>query len=259
MSAATDAAQTSLNNFQQLGSGDAMNTANQQYDVGGSQTRLSALKGIVGNLQSSVDAVDPSVTGRTSGTFTTEGQRSALVAKETAPIATNLSKQQGALTSEQGDLTNKQQLASSMATALLSDNKQQYQRLLDQYNSSAAQDAQAEQKREYEATLAENKRQADLTNSQEQAKIAAARVSASSPTAAQQQQQNISQLGSALSGAAGKDGYVSPQSYAAAKRDWIAQGYSSNAFDTTFAAFRNPYAGDTQNGAKRSKADYAVG
>lgn len=163
MSAATDAAKSALTGYQSLGSDQAMQQANTQYDVGGSQTRLSALKGIVGNLQSSVEAVDPSVTGRTSGTFTTEGQRSALVSKEQAPILTNLNKQQGALTSEQGDLTQKQTLASQMASALLSDDKQKYQRLLDQYNASTAQDAADEQKRQYEANLAEQKRQFDIS------------------------------------------------------------------------------------------------
>jgi hypothetical protein len=259
MSVATDAASSALQSYQALGSNDALNTANQQYDVGGSQTRLSALKGIVGNLQSSVEAVDPSVTGRTTGNFTTDAQRSALVSKEQAPILGNLNKQQGALTSEQGDLTQKQTLASQMATALLSDDKAKYQRLLDTYNQSSARDAAAEQQRQYESDLAEKKREANLTDQQEQAKLAAARISASTPSSAQVQANAVSSLGGALRNAAGKDGYVSPQSYAAAKRDWIGQGYSSNAFDSTFAAFRNPYAEDVNNGAKRSKADYAVG
>jgi len=148
MSAATDAAKSALSSYQAVGSDTALKQANDQYDVGGSQTRLSALKGIVGNLQSSVEAVDPSVTGRTSGTFTTEGQRQALVNKERAPIMGDLNKQQGALTSEQGDLTQKQTLASQMASALLGDDKAKYQRLLDQYNQSSAEDATAEQKRQ---------------------------------------------------------------------------------------------------------------
>jgi len=67
-----------------------------------------------------------------------------------------------------------------------------------------------------------------------------------------------SSIGGALQQSAGRDGYVSPQDYAAAKRDWISQGYSSAQFDSAFAGFRNPYAEDTVNGAKRSKADYAV-
>ena len=252
MSAATDAAKANLNSYQALGSDTAMNQADAKYDVSGSQTRLSALKGIVGNLQSSVEAVDPSVTGRTAGTFTTEGQRSALVSKEQAPILGQLSKQQGALTSEQGDLTTKQGLAAQMASALLNDDKSKYQRLLDSYNASTAQDATDEQKRQFEVTKAEQARQFDVSTAQA-AKAAAAK------SAAGGQQQIVSQLNNALGGAAGKDGYVSPQAYAAAKRDWLSQGLSSQAFDSTFSAYRNPYTEDVKNGAKRSKADYAVG
>lgn len=252
MSAATDAAKANLNSYQALGSDTAMNQADTKYDVSGSQTRLSALKGIVGNLQSSVEAVDPSVTGRTAGTFTTEGQRSALVAKEQAPILGNLGKQQSALTAEQGDLTSKQGLAAQMASALLNDDKARYQRLLDQYNASTAQDTADEQKRQFEVTKAEQARQFDVSTAQ------AAKASAAK-SASGGQQQIVSQLNSALSNAQGRDGYVSPQAYAAAKRDWMSQGLSSSAFDSTFAGYRNPYSEDQKNGAKRSKADYAVG
>ena len=162
---AADAARSALQSYQALGSDQAMKQADTQYGVGDSQTRLSALKGIVGNLQSQVEAVDPSVTGRTSGTFTTEGQRQALVSKESAPILGNLGKQQGALTSEQQDLTQKQGLASAMASALLSDDKARYQRLLDQYNAATAQDTADEQKRQFEVQRAEQARQFDISES----------------------------------------------------------------------------------------------
>lgn len=177
---AADAAKSALQSYQSLGSDQAMQKANTEYGVGESQTRLSALKGIVGNLQSQVEAVDPSVTGRTSGTFTTEGQRQALVSKESAPILGNLGKQQGALTSEQQDLTQKQGLASAMASALLSDDKARYQRLLDQYNAAVAQDAAAEQKRQFEVTKAEQKRQFDAQLAQSAKASAAKSASAAS-------------------------------------------------------------------------------
>lgn len=186
-SAGTDAAKAALGSYTALGSQDALNTANNNYDVGGSTARLSALKGIVGNLQNSVEAVDPSVTGRTSGTFTTEGQRQALVSKEQAPILGNLNKQQSAYSSEQQDNTQKQALASQMAAALLSDDKNKYQRLLDQYNQSSAEDAAAEQRRQadvqaqqFQQTLAENKRQADMSAAQARENAAASSKSAAS-------------------------------------------------------------------------------
>jgi hypothetical protein len=181
MATATDAAKSALQSYQSLGSDQAMQQADAKYGVGDSQTRLSALKGIVGNLQSQVEAVDPSVTGRTSGTFTTEGQRQALVAKESAPILGNLGKQQSALTSEQQDLTSKQGLASAMASALLSDDKARYQRLLDQYNAATAEDSAVEQKRQFEVTKAEQARQFNVQAAQS-AKNAAKSATGSSST-----------------------------------------------------------------------------
>lgn len=182
MSAATDAAASALQTYKPLDSGTAINTANDQYGVGEGNTRLSALKSIVGNLQSSVEAVDPSVTGRTSGTFTTEGQRSALVNKERAPIMGYLNKQQAAESTAQADVTQKQGLASAMASALLSDDKQKYQRLLDQYNSSTARDAADTAKIQHDQQMAEQKRQFDVTTAAN-AKASAAKSAGSNKAA----------------------------------------------------------------------------
>lgn len=138
---------------------DIYSSANTQYDVGGGQQRVSALNGQVGNLQSSLDAVDPSVTGRTSGTFTTEAQRSALVGREQAPIATNLSRTQSNLGTQQQNLSTSQGLASQLASAMIGQDQTKYQGLLDQYNAAKAAEAAAEAQREWEAQQAEASRQ----------------------------------------------------------------------------------------------------
>ena len=151
----------SLQAFKPRSNDEIMNTSNAKYDIAGSTQRLSSLRGLVGNLQSSVEAVDPSVTGRTSGNFVTEGQRSALVNKEQAPILGSLAKQQGALGQEQQSFQTSSTLASQMASALMSQDKDAYSRLLDQYNAATASEAEAERKRQYNETLAEQKRQFD--------------------------------------------------------------------------------------------------
>jgi len=181
----TTAAKAALDSYKQVSSTDAMNQADAKYGVQDSQTRLSSLKGLVGNLQSAVEAVDPSVTGRTSGTFTTEAQRSALVNKERAPILGDLAKQQSAYSDEQGTLNQKQALSSQMASALLSDDRQRYQQLLDAYNRSAAEDAAAEQKRQWEAQQAEAKRQFDLELAQKQAASRSSGSGSSTPSVSQ--------------------------------------------------------------------------
>lgn len=164
----------SLTAFKPRSSQDVMGEAEKKYDLEGSRTRLSSLRGLVGNLRSSVEAVDPSVTGRTSGTFTTEGQRQALVSKERAPILNDLSEQQGALGEEQQNFNTSQGLATQMASALMNEDHTTYQRLLDQYNAATAAEAAAEQKRQAEAAMAEQRRQFDA---QQQAAARAAKSS----------------------------------------------------------------------------------
>lgn len=163
MSPDTSAALASVQNFKQLDPNQAISQANDTYGVAGNQTRLSALQGLVGNLQNSVEAVDPSVTGRTSGTFTTEGQRSALVSKERAPILTSLAKEQQATTGAQNALSTSQSLAGNLASALLSGDKTKYQQLLDTYNAADAQDKQATAKAEADRTFQEQQRQFNVS------------------------------------------------------------------------------------------------
>lgn len=136
--------------------GDYIKQANDQYGVSGLQGNVSNLQGLVGNLQNAVAAVNPSVTGRTSGNFTTEGQRSALVNREQAPILTNLGQQQTGLTNAQSNLSNAQGLSSQMASALMQGDQAKYQGLLDQYNAAESAD-------QYNRTLAEQQRQFNLT------------------------------------------------------------------------------------------------
>lgn len=155
MSPTTASAQSALSSYNAPSAQDVLSQANNQYGVGADQTRVSDLRGAVANLNSSLEAVDPSVTGRTSGTFTTEAQRSALVNKEQAPIQQNLSDRGTDLSNASSDLNQATGNAGTLAGAIMSQNQQQYQKLLDQYNAATAQDTQAEQTREFNASLAE--------------------------------------------------------------------------------------------------------
>lgn len=77
--------------------------------------------------------------------------------------------------------------------------------------------------------------------------IAIARAQASTrssttknPTAAQNTQAGVSALARELAGMAGKDGYVSPQTYAEGKREWVMAGFSSKSYEDYFSGFKNP-------------------
>lgn len=128
---------------------NVLTDAQNKYDIPGFTTRLSNLRGLVGNLTSSAEAVDPSVRGRTAGGFVTEGQNQALVNKERAPILSDLSKQQGALSTEQQGYDTANSLAGGMASAVLTQDQNTYQQLLDQYNAANARDVAAEQTRQF--------------------------------------------------------------------------------------------------------------
>lgn len=132
---------------------DIMKEAEAKYDIPGFTDRLSRLRSLVGNLTSSVEQVDPSVTGRTSGSLTTEAQRSALVNRERAPILGDLSKQQGALGREQEGFSLASSLADKYGSGLIQEDERSYQSLLDQYNAAQAAEQAAEAKRQFEENL----------------------------------------------------------------------------------------------------------
>lgn len=114
--------------------------ANQQYGVDAANKQVSGLQTTIGNLQNAASAVAPSVAGRTSGTFTTQGQRDALVNREQAPIYTQLNQQGQQLGQAQTAQSQAQGMASQMAQSLASQDQQKYQTLLDQYNAANAAD-----------------------------------------------------------------------------------------------------------------------
>lgn len=142
---------------------DYISKANTQYNIPQDQQEVTGLQGTLNNLTSSLQAVAPSVIGRTSGTFTTAGQQSALVNKEQAPIATNISNTGTSLSTAQGTQSHDEQLASQMVQALLGQDATKYQGLMDSYNASTDAEKAAEQKREFDAQAAEQAREFNLT------------------------------------------------------------------------------------------------
>lgn len=117
-----------------------LDTANQKYGVDAANSQVSGLQSTIGNLQNAAAAVAPSVTGRTTGTFTTQGQRDALINREQSPIITNLNQQGQQLGQAQSAQQQAQSMASQFASGLASQDQQKYQSLLDQYNAANAAD-----------------------------------------------------------------------------------------------------------------------
>jgi hypothetical protein len=94
----------------------------------------------------------------------------------------------------------------------------------------------------YQRTAAENEksRQASARSSSGGGVSVSAAKYADEQNQANAQKQAVTALGGALSKVTGGDGYVSPNDYNAAKREWASAGYDSGSFDRYFAGFRNP-------------------
>lgn len=82
-----------------------LSDAEQRLGVGQVRNNVQNYRGTVANTERLLDQVDPSVTGRTAGTFTTEAQRSALVRKERQPIGEELVTQRQSLSDESANLS----------------------------------------------------------------------------------------------------------------------------------------------------------
>jgi uncharacterized small protein (DUF1192 family) len=149
-------------------SADILNEAMTRYGVPEIRQRVSGLRTTLGNTEAALNAVDPSVTGRTSRSLVTEAQRQRMVANERAPIAQQYGEQSGALTTESSNLTDAERAAQTLAQGNISDYTTGRSALQNQYESAYAREQnalqQAEATRQYNETLAEQKRQANLSS-----------------------------------------------------------------------------------------------
>lgn len=134
--------------------------AQQKYGVSGLGSQLDALRSMTGNLQTSIKNVDPSVTGRTQGSLVTEAARNAIVNNERAPLMDQLGTTNQNLSATQGDYDRATGLASNYANSILQNDQDTYGKLFGQYQTSLQAEQQAaadaEKKREFDASLAES-------------------------------------------------------------------------------------------------------
>lgn len=157
-------------------SADILNEAMTSYGVPEIRSRVAGLRTTLGNTEAALNAVDPSVTGRTSRSLVTEAQRQRIVANERQPLAQQYSSQSGALTTESANLNDQQSAAKLLAEQKINDYTTGRNALQSQYDIAytAEQNAKAqemarqqaaEQRRQYDLSLAEQKRQANISAS----------------------------------------------------------------------------------------------
>lgn len=161
-----------LQAYQMPSSADVLTQAENKYGVADTRNRVNTYKTLTNNLTGAIAAVDPSVTGRTSGSLVTEGQRSALVNRERAPIAGQLGTANQGLSQATTDMDTAVGNAKNEAARTISDNTAKYERLKDVYAIANA--------REQAAAEAEAKRQALEYAKQQDARELAYKYSARS-------------------------------------------------------------------------------
>lgn len=247
-------AKAALDSFQTVDSATALGQAQQKYGVDALQKKVADYRGLTSNLTSAIAAVDPSVTGRTAGTLTTEGQRSALVNRERAPVIGQLGTAQTGLGQAADDFKTTDSKARNEADAVVNDNKTKHDRLVETYTLANAREEAARQA----ATQAESQRQAQANadrqfaegqrqyNESEATARGAARYSggggsgggkASEANTKAAVQQHVTQQ---LASSTGRDGHVSNETFAAALNDFQAVGGTVRQFWQQFGRYTNP-------------------
>lgn len=249
---ATDAF-NALQAYQPPSSADVLTQAESQYGVPQLQTQVNNLRTLTGNLTNSIAAVDPSVTGRTAGTLTTEAQRSALVNREQAPIVSQLGTATTGLNDANQQYATAETNAKDKATATNADNQAKRQALLDTYNIANAReaaaaaakqqaDAQAEAVREYNQSRAD----ANANNSANRAASSGGKAPSAQDTKTAVANHVVSQFNSLK----GKDGKVSEETWANALNDWTATGGTVRQFWQNYGSYVNNKYISTYSGYK---------
>lgn len=230
---------TALNSYQAPSSADVLTQSENKYGVNDLQQKVSALQSLTGNLTNAIAAVDPSVTGRTAGTLTTEAQRGALVNREQAPVVAQLGTANNALSTAKDSYTAADTNAKDAANMTIADNTNKRQALLDTYNianarEAAAAAAQADAAKQAEAVREYNQSRTDTIN-ENSANRAAASSAAAAPTIHDVAQHVVAQFNSLK----GKDGKVSNETWANALNDYTSMGGTVRQFWQNYGSYVN--------------------
>jgi hypothetical protein len=144
-------------------SASALNEALGKYGVPEIRNTVSGLRTTVANTTNALNNVDPSVTGRTSGSLVTEAQRQRLVNMERTPIAQQLGTQSGALGTQEKTLQDALSQATGEADRRVSDYTTGRSALQSQYDSAYKREQDAADRAAQAAAAAEQKRQFNVS------------------------------------------------------------------------------------------------
>lgn len=170
MDSATLAKQIQDYDSKRKSSADLLNEALAEKGVPEIRDRVANLRTTLTNTENALNAVDPSVTGRTSRSLVTEAQRQRMVANERQPLAQQYGEQERAFGNESSNLTTMETAARQIAEGRINDYTVGRQALQSQYDVALAREL--EQRRREEADRAYQLQQQQLAEAKRQATAA---------------------------------------------------------------------------------------
>lgn len=243
------AAQIADQDSKRVTSTDAFNEAMGQFGVPEIRKNVATWRTTIANTKNSLNAVDPSVTGRTSQSLVTEAQRAKIVNNERAPIAGQLGEQQDAYSLANSDLNEATAQATTQAGNKVRDWETGRANLQNMYDTTykREQDSMAAQI----AAEQEQRRRAESDRAYGLDVAAASRAGAAGKAKAPSKNDVAPHIVSNFNSLRGRDGKVSNETWQNGLNDWTAAGgsvrdfwkmygdYVNTKYTTSYAGYKN--------------------
>lgn len=204
------------------------------------QQQVSGLRQAITNTTNLLSQVAPSVYGRTQNSLVTSAQAGRQIQNEEAPIQTKLSGLNTAEGNAASDLNTNLSRAGTLASLESEGQNTKESNLKDLYSALYGQEQDKAKAASDAAAQAEQAREFNVSQSSKGANGGLSASEALKQSQAQAQTQDVNAAKADMDKLVGKDGYVSPQTYAAVAKNWVAAGYSLKDFSNYFAQYKNP-------------------
>lgn len=246
--------QTALTQYQQAANSaqnpqQLLQGAQQQYGVGAAQQTVQGLRGAIQNTSNLLQQVAPSVMGRTQNSLVTNAQSNRIIQNEQAPISQQLSKQGQDYQYANSDLSNAENQANEAANLAYKGQQDKLSYLQNLYNTVYSKEQNDRAAQAAEAQRQEQIRQFNAQMASRSSGGGGSGGGGRAPSQASILSNAAGQIESGLRSVKGGDGYVSPQDYAQAYKDWTQAGGDISSFNSKFGYLKNP---------KNGYYDYAI-
>jgi hypothetical protein len=218
---------------------DIYNQALNKLGISDARTRVTTLRGSLLDTENMLKAVEGDVSARTSEGNVSEAQRRRLVSTNQAPISATLDtigRNYESAVQGVGDI---ERSGKTQADLTYEHQKNKRASIAERYGIAKKNEQDAEDRRRWEASQAEQKRQ---FNEQQ----ALARQNSARGVAADNVTPTEAAMGY-IQSARGRDGYVSPSTFNLARKAYVTAGGSASAFAKEFWSFTGISQGKNKN------------